>query len=418
MQIENVYSQTIINNYPTNKIVRLICSVLFLIAFTLPFSTSATSILFMIFLLLWLIEGDFNNKTAYVWQYKACFASLIIFISLLLGSLYATSNLTDILLYLKKMTKLIYLPFLIPYFNNQNQRKWVINGLIMAGMLTTTIGIIDNSNASPFKNTIDTSLITVIITFLLMHKLDLKNKLYFNCAVIFSILINIFYLFYISLGRTSQLIFLFLIPLFLAQKINLTKKLVITLSILLITIIMTITIAFCGLFSSRLKTNWSDVTRQYDNYRSHPSSYEQTSISQRLSYYKITLHLIKEKPFLGWGTGTFGSVYKDYVHKHSLLPKDQQKFLYTKNPHNEYLLFAAQLGIYGFGLLLWFFYVLVKASFLIPFTYEKYVLQGTVMILAIGCLANSWLLDFIGHLFIMLIAMCLGALPYANAKHQ
>ena len=37
--------------------------------------------------------------------------------------------------------------------------------------------------------------------------------------------------------------------------------------------------------------------------------------------------------------------------------------------------------------------------------------------MAIGSLSNSWLMDFVaGHLFIMLIAISLGALPNARDK--
>lgn len=408
MHLENVYSQISAHNESTNKATKLISIILLLLAFSIPLSTTATNIFLMIFLLLWLIEGDFNRKVTYIWRYKACFASILVLVGLIFGCSYSTANWTDILLYLKKISKLIYLPFLISYFDNPRQRKWTINCLIISGIITAVIGIIYNQ-PKIFKNTIDTSLIILTTTFLLMHQFDLKNKLYVNFGIILASLINIFYLFYISLGRTSQLIFLLLIPLFLSQKINLSKK-ISTFIILLITMITILVIGYCALFSTQLHKNWSNVIHQYNNYKSNPTNYEQNSISQRLVYYKNTLNLIKEKPLLGWGTGTFSSVYKDFIIKNNLFTKNQQTYLYPTNPHNEYLLFGMQLGICGVSLLIWFFYVIFKSSFLIS-TPEKYILQGTIITLAIGCLFNSWLMDFTGNLFIILIAICLGALP-------
>lgn len=397
-----------------NKISKSIFIILLLLAFSIPLSTSMTSILSLIFMLLWIIEGDFSAKITYIWQNKACFSSILVLVSLMIGALYSSANFEEILFYLKKMSKLIYLPFFISYFNNPKQRQWTINSLIIAGIFTATIGLI-YYKANPFKNTIDTSLIITTTTFLLMHKLDIKNKLHINAAIILSISINVFYLFYISAGRTSQLIFLLLIPIFFIQKINLTQKKSTTVTIAIISILMVIiTITFCGLFSKPLINNWSRIIHQYNDYQTNPTSYDQNSISQRLVYYKNTFNLIKEKPLLGWGTGSFPIVYKNFIIKHNLFTTNKHEYSYTTNPHNEYLLFGTQLGICGIGLLLWLFYVLFNASFIIQ-SYEKYILQGIIIIISIGCLTNSWLMDFTsGYLFIILTAISLGALPHAR----
>lgn len=417
MQLENVCVQPLIASRTT----KMISIILVFVAFSLPLSTSITNVLLSFFLLLWIIEGKFNEKIIYIWENKACFASIILLASLVIGSLYSIASWHDILFYLKKMSKLIYLPFLIYYFKDPKQRTWTINAFIVAGMLTVITGItycVTNqyNEVNPFKNTIDTSLVTTITTFLLMHKICINNKLYLKSILILCILTNVFYLFYISLGRTSQLIFLCLIAVFFIQKIKSRNKL---LSLIMI-IILTITLGYCGLISNRLHKNWLNVIHYYNNYKLNSFNYEQNSISQRLDYYKNTLLLIKEKPLFGWGTGSFCKAYKDFVIKNNLLNlnSNQQEYLYTTNPHNEYLLFGSQLGIFGIGLLLWFFYVLFKASFII-ISYERYILQGIVVTMLIGCLANSWLMDFTaGHLFIILTAISLGALPHAQFERN
>ena len=397
---------TSINN---NKINQAINIILLLLSFSIPLSTSITTILFSLFILLWIIEGNYPTKINFIWQYPACFATILLLISLVIGSLHSYAAWPEIINFLKKMVKLIYIPFLIFYFNKLPQRNKAINALITAGIVTSITGLIYNSY-SPFKNSIDTSLTVTITTFLLLHKINIKNKLYINFSIVLVGLINIFYLFYISIGRTSQLIFILLMPLLFIQKLkdldfNNTKKYLTLIPIILIIIIL----LFCGLFSKSLQYHWKEVITKYQDYQTNPTNYNHNSISYRLIFFKNTLTLIKQKPWLGWGTGSFIPVYTKFAEKNNTL--------LTTNPHNEYLLWGTQLGIIGVSLLLWWFYILFKASFIIQQNYEKYILQGTILTMAIGSLSNSWLMDFVaGHLFIMLIAISLGALPDARDK--
>ena len=394
------------NKFTINQAINII---LLLISLSIPLSTSTTTVLFSLFMLLWIIEGNYQNKTNCVWQYPACFATILLLLSLTLGSLYSCASWTEITFFLKKMIKLIYLPFLIFYFKNPAQRKSIINALIIAGTITSLAGLTQGSY-QPFKNSIDTSLTVTITTFLLLHKINITNKLYINCIVLLLVLFNVFYLFYISHGRTAQLIFVLLIPLFCIQKtqnfnFKHTKQYLIIMPIFL----TILTLLFCGVHSKFLQNQWKEVILQYKDYQTNPTNYNHNSISYRLIFFKNTLSLIKEKPLLGWGTGSFTIVYKQFAEKnHTLL---------TTNPHNEYLLWGTQLGILGISLLFWWFYILFKTSFIIQQNYEKHILQGTILTIAVGCLSNAWLMDFVsGHLFIMLIAVSLGALPDARTK--
>jgi hypothetical protein len=393
------------NNFIINQAINII---LLLLIFSIPLSTSLTTILFSIFMLLWITEGNYPTKINCIWQYPACFATILLLIGLTIGSLYSCASWPEIINFLKKMVKLIYLPFLIFYFKNPNQRKLAINSLIISGITTSAAGLILDSY-QPFKNSIDTSLTVTITIFLLLHKIDIKNKLYVNFSILLLSLFNVFYLFYISIGRTAQLICLLLIPLFFIQKIrdfnlNNNKYLIIIPTSLIILLLL-----FCGFFSKPLHHHWKEVIIKYQEYQANPINYSSNSISYRLTFFKNTLALIKQKPWLGWGTGSFIPVYKQFAEKNNTL--------LTTNPHNEYLLWGAQLGIVGISLLLWWFYILFKTSFIVQQNYEKYILQGTILTIFVGCFSNSWIMDFMpGYLFIILIAVSLGALPDVRTK--
>ena len=71
----------------------------------------------------------------------------------------------------------------------------------------------------------------------------------------------------------------------------------------------------------------------------------------------------------------------------------------TQNPHNEYLLITAQIGLLGLTLLLWLFIVQWRSAQQLPMPMETGLARGLVLTIAIGCLFNSLLLDHSEGLF-------------------
>lgn len=440
MQTETIYNNSITLNEINNthlsqlnenesKLYKAIKIILLITAFAIPISTSIVSFSLSIFLFLWIIEGNFVEKTKHIWKYSAFFAPIIIFISLLVGSIYSTAELGVILVYLKKMSKLIYLPLLVFYFKDFKQRSYCINALIISGIIVSISGIIrcnfynqgylpDKNSLLGFKNTIDLSLLTIVTVFLLLHKINLSNKIWNNLLIVLCLLLSIFHLFYICIGRTGQLVFLLLMVLFVIQKLKsnsfMSKKKPIMLCALLVLI------AGFMFSSTTFYRLWSITLTEYITYRSNTDNYQENSISLRLIYYKNTLALIAKKPLSGWGTGSFAKAYKELVISKNKFIDPKYIYTFPNNPHNEYLLFGAQLGIVGIALLIWFFYVLLKTSItLIKYEYEKFILQGIIVTMIIGCLANSWLMDFTsGNLFVFLTAISLGSLLNVHFKRN
>jgi len=135
--------------------------------------------------------------------------------------------------------------------------------------------------------------------------------------------------------------------------------------------------------------------------------YEQTewtpdvSISQRREFFNHTVTLANQHPWFGFGTGSFKTVYGEHVRANQL-----EK---TNNPHGEYLNIYFQLGIMGLVGIVVLFGMLLKISFQLPRP-ERLVSQGLLVAIGIGCLANSWLMDFTaGYFFVLFTALCFGA---------
>jgi len=143
-------------------------------------------------------------------------------------------------------------------------------------------------------------------------------------------------------------------------------------------------------FSTRVK-------EAVDEVKSYQAESSRTSLGMRFDWWLNSVELIKEKPAFGHGTGSFKAVQTALI-----TGSDTQ---ITDNPHNEYFLIGVQTGI--FGLLL--FLSLLVAQFFASLKLEpqgRYVLQGIVVAMAVGCLMNSFLFDsHPGHFYAILSAI-------------
>ena len=136
--------------------------------------------------------------------------------------------------------------------------------------------------------------------------------------------------------------------------------------------------------------------------RAHPES----STGQRMDYYQTTAAIIRDDPILGVGTGGFAIAYREKIRG-----KDVPE---ANNPHNQYLLTAAQLGLIGLVVLVAMFAVMWRqAGRLDP--PERMAARALVLTIAAGSLLNSFLID---HTEGMLFAWMAGVLLAAPRRPQ
>jgi len=84
----------------------------------------------------------------------------------------------------------------------------------------------------------------------------------------------------------------------------------------------------------------------------------------------------------------------------------------TVNPHNEYLLVTAQLGLVGLAALLALFWVPWRLAPRLLTPLETHFARALVLTIAVGCLFNSLLIDHVeGLLFALGLGVAFGGLP-------
>jgi O-antigen ligase len=74
----------------------------------------------------------------------------------------------------------------------------------------------------------------------------------------------------------------------------------------------------------------------------------------RLSINRNTLHMFAKRPALGWGLGTFDSVYPEFRSFYTRFRVDEA--------HNDYLQLLAETGVVGFATAVWFLIVVIRPA--------------------------------------------------------
>lgn len=383
------------------------------LGFIVPTSTFLTHLSLSLLLIAWFLAGDLQKKSLYIFKHPLAQMVFLLFGMFALRSIQSTAPLSDITQSLWKMSKLLYIPFLLPLMTDRKWRRLAMGCFVAAMTLTLILGALKmfanigfetrHTAACAFKNHIDTNFMMAFAAFLVGHWtlqsfLDAqKTKVQF--FGIFLTILMCFYVLWMCEGRTGYIIFFALWVLFLLQ--SFAKK-----YFLLGVLLLTAVVIMVGVSSPAFQMRYHSAVSDIKGYAAKKDS--STAFGSRVEFVKETWYLAKEKFWIGYGTGSFKKIYGDHAKVNQL-----QK---TTNPHNEYMNIMLQLGFCGLLIFLVFFAGAFKLSYALPRP-DRYLAQGLILAMSIGCLANSWLMDVTsGYFFITMLAFCFGS--YSNKKQD
>lgn len=373
--------------------------------FFLPLSTNLFYLFLFATIILFFLSGDIKNKAMLSMQHPLSRIAVGFFMLFAIAGLYSHAFSKDLLQYYSKMSKLLYIPFFIIFMREQKWRHIALSVFVASVTFSLIVGVIKWKfslslpyfryafPATVFKNYIDTNLMMASCVFILAQSLflDISKKIKYLCISLMMIMIG--YILWLSEGRAGYIILITLWILFCIQHLNFKKSVIGLLGLALL-------VGSAFLFSTTFQERVMHVSHDIKLYQTGDQF---TSVGQRIQYAKNTVKLALEKPVFGWGTGSFKKVYNEYARENNQFP--------SNNPHNEYLNIFFQLGIIGILYLMGFFGVILWTSFKLP-AFEKHLLQGALLALMLGSMANSWLMDFTpGYLFVFLFSLCAAALP-------
>ena len=160
-------------------------------------------------------------------------------------------------------------------------------------------------------------------------------------------------------------------------------------------------LVLCSVFNvGMLSTKVQQTFRDYQHFSHHKE--DTTSIALHLSFSKNTLTLIKEKPLLGYGTGSFKTVYYNRFGRPSVWGGAETPAK-VGNPENTYLNIAFQLGVVGLCLYLYILFQLYRNAGCLINTGNREGLeyQSMLVVFMVASVADSFIQLSVGGFFFM-----------------
>jgi O-antigen ligase len=313
-----------------------------LFAISLAVSTSALSVLAILIVLFWVIEGGYKGKLLEIFRNKVTVAVLIYLGLYVVGMLW-TEDKTAGFAMLEKQWKLALLPFFLTVVQPAHRRRYIyffLAGLV-AVMLTTYLAWFDlfhygGVNPDHLTRKVFHVVYNPLLAlgfYLVMHEVlwgQVSRRLRYGFIVIaLAMALNMF----ITEGRAGQVAFFVMLGLLLLQHYrgNLLKGIVI--AGVALPLIFVAGYHFSPTFHKRVEL----VREEVSGFAENPN----TSIGLRLLFWQNSWEIIKKNPVVGVGTGDFG---REYAKVNRIASPDM---VATENPHNQYVLVLCQFGLLG-----------------------------------------------------------------------
>ena len=359
------------------------------VAVSLPWSTSATGILLVIWLLAVLpttTAGEFKREIS------AAPGGLPVLLFLLgaVGTLWADVTWLERWHGLDSFFKLLVIPILLVQFRRSDRGLWVFAAYLAAcvALLLLSMAIaawpslwrVPEHFAVPVKNApAQSGEFATCIAVLFFLAFDFfkqgRSKLALGCLlVIAGMLANILY---IATSRTALVVLLILVLIWGFREFSVRGKIGVVCAV----------VALCAAawfsspyFRARTTELWTD-------YQKYEATDDRNSSGERIEFWKKSVEFVRSAPLFGHGTGSM----------HALFIKSSEgrtgaAASATTNPHNQTFAVAIQIGLVGVAVLwaMWIAHLLLfRGGDLVNWIGLVVVVQNIV-----GSLFNSHLFDF------------------------
>lgn len=359
--------------------------------FSIALSTAFMSVSMGLFVVAWVILGNYGEKLQLIKKHPSAIISVIFFCLYGIGMLYSSASWEVRLAWWLKYHKLLYIPLIISVLSEEKYRslalKAFVSGMIMILVVSYLkwLGIVPHKDIGQgyfvFKGRIAHNIFMAFTMYLTLG-LAVKSsgvRSWIWYAVSLLAMMNILFL---VNGRSGQIIMAVLLIWFSWETWEWKSIRWLASVAVAITVMYSLT---NGAPTGRLM----EVKQEILN---HKANQDPTSSGLRLEFYTNAMLLIKNNPIIGAGTGSFEIDYRQLAETQDTVST------YVPNPHNEYLLTGQELGIVGLICLLAFFVIPWKLSYrLVPTERDMgdygYALRGLILTISVGSLFNSLLLD-------------------------
>jgi O-antigen ligase len=352
---------------------------------SIPISAALDGVLFLVVLLAWLAGGSLREKLMGLRVNPAALAALAFLGLLLLGMTWGPGSARDGWHYFGKYKDLVLVAALSGLFLSYREKELALGAFLAAMAITLVLsyaiwlGVLPmedppnrgKANPAVFKLHITHGVLMALATFLAAERALRASELRWRVLYGAGALLAAFNVFMVQ-GRTGYLVFAALGLYFCAAHWRWRGVVVAAAA-------ATVALGAAYLADAPLFGRTQTELHEWGAGRG-----DETSTGLRMNYYKTTAAIVREHPVLGVGTGGFVSAYREKI-RGTNLPE-------SNNPHNQYLLTAAQLGAVGLLALIAMLVVMWwQAGRMEPAA--RIAARGLVLTIAVGSLLNSFLID-------------------------
>ena len=379
------------------------------LGFSIPISVALDNMLLAIVLACWLASGAWRAKWDAIRGNRVALTALVLFGLLLVGTLYGERNPGDAPVYLSKYLDLLFIPVFAFVLREEPARRralyalaaglvvvLVLSYLIRFGVIPRTDIFAGDASQPVVMKTRQTHNLLMALGAFLFAQLALAagtrrlRQIWAALALLAAANVTL-----LVQGATGYLV-LGALVLYLGYGLRgwmgfgwaagAAAGAITLLSLL------------PGPFQGRVAQVQSEIARWQPGVPNASSS-----VGTRLEFYRLTFGIVRDRPLLGSGTGSFPKAYADATRNQAALP--------SRNPHNEYLHILVQLGLVGLAALLYLFWTHWRLAPRLASPLEHHLARGLILTMAVGCLFNSWLLDHTeGLLYAWLTGLLFGGL--------
>jgi O-antigen ligase len=383
------------------------------IGFTLPISTAADNVLLALLLLCWLVSGNWRARYQIVRANPVALAALAYLAMMVLGLAWSPDPWHDGLAYLKKYSDLLLIPILVTVFTDPADRRRGLIALALAIALTLVMSLAlsigalptggtitgDAANPTVFKKHITQNILMAFgcVLFAELGRIAVNLRvrlLWFGLAVLAA-----FDVLFLVQGRTGYLVLAVLAVLYLCTRFRWRGA---------ITALVLVAVGFISAYELSPSFHQRVSGGMGEASRFQPGEAGEGGVGARLEFYHNTLALIRDRPIFGAGTGGFVHAYVEKIQGTQMLP--------ARNPHNQYLMTTAEVGLVGLALLFFLFAQQWRGSAMLSDESSRTLARALVLTIMVGSLFNSLLIDHVESLlFAWLSGLLFAALPPAPA---
>ncbi len=365
--------------------------------FVLPVTPAGTSLLLALALLFWLASGNWRAKSAALRASPVALGFLAFCGLMLLGACYGQGSSDETRRYLVKYLSLLLVPLLVSLELSAREKLGACAAFCAAMLLTLLISTLiwldafsdpgawfssaTRINPVVFKLSITHSFFMAFAAyFLALAAAHWHQTRWFWPLLALALLASANVLFMVP-GRTGYVTLGLLLLSLFHQRFGRRGLAVGALAAL---VLAGAAYETAPIFRDRV----NEATAQATHWQAGRG--DPTSIGLRLDYYTNTLAIIRSAPLFGVGIGGFPSAYDAQVRGTAMAP--------SNNPHNQYLLLTAQMGVLGLLALLAVYAVQWRAARRLAAPFAQLAL-AVLLGFMVGNLFNSFMLDMAERMF-------------------